>query len=101
MQLKRIEKYQFSSDIATTTLAKFDPDNFDTYDDSFMIMISKALGISKKCPLRYVVCSAVVPVVFFDDFEERIFQMPITGPDFDLDNRTVDWKIKVFLISTA
>ena len=42
-----------------------------------------------------------MPVVFVDDFEERIFQMPINGPDFDSDNRTVHRKLKAFLISTA
>ena len=83
MQSKRIEKDQPSRNVATITLAKFDPENFDTRKDSFMNMLSQALVILKKCPLCYVVCSAVVPVVFVDDFEERIFQMPITGPDFD------------------
>ena len=42
-----------------------------------------------------------MPVVFVDDFEECIFQMPITGPNFDSDNRTVYWKLKAFLVSTA
>ena len=42
-----------------------------------------------------------MPVVFVDDFEERIFQMPITGPDFDLDNRTFYQKLKAILVSTA
>ena len=42
-----------------------------------------------------------MPVVFFDDFEERIFQIPITRPDFDSDNRTVYRKLKAFLVSTA
>ena len=63
-------------------------------------MLSQALGISKKCPLRYVVRSTVMTVVFVDDFEERIFQMHITGPDFDSDNHTVYWKLKAFLVST-
>ena len=66
-----------------------------------MNMLLQALGISKKCPLHYGVCSTVMPVVFVDDFEERIFQMPITGPDFDSGNRTVYWKLKAFLVSTA
>ena len=101
MESKRIEKDQFSSDVATITLAKFDPDDFETHEDSFMNMLSQALGISKKCPLRYVVRSAKVPVVFVDNFEERIFQMPIVGPDFDSDNRTVYRKLKAFLVSTA
>ena len=101
MQSKRIEKDQPSSDVATITLEKLDPDDFETHEDSFMNMLLQALGISKKCPLRYVVCSAVVPVVFVDDFEERIFQMPITGPDFDLYNHTVYRKLKAFLVSTT
>ena len=101
MQSKRIEKDQPSSDVATITLEKFDPDDFETHEDSFMNMLSQALIISKKCPLRYVVRSAVVLVVFVDEFEERIFKMPITGPDFDLDNRTVYWKLRAFLVSTA
>ena len=63
-----------------------------------MNMLSQALGISKKCPLRYVVRSAVAPVVFVDDFEERIFQMPITGPDFDLDNRNFIGSLKLSLL---
>ena len=42
-----------------------------------------------------------MPVVFVDYFEERIFQMPITGPEFDSENRTVYRKFKDFLVSTA
>ena len=101
MQSKRIKKDQPSSDVATITLAKFDPDYFKTHEDSFMNMLLQALGISKKCPLRYVVRSTVIPIVFVDDFEEHIFQMPITGPDFDLDNCTVYRKLKAFLVSTS
>ena len=73
MQSKRIKKDQPSSDVATITLENFDPDDFVTHEKSFMNMLSQALGIFKKCPLRYVVSSTVMPVVFVDDFEERIF----------------------------
>ena len=72
-QSKRIKKDQPSSDVATITLENFDPDDFVTHEKSFMNMLSQALGILKKCPLRYVVSSTVMPVVFVDDFEERIF----------------------------
>ena len=40
MQLKRIEKDQLSSDVDSTTLDQFDPDNFETHEDSFMNMVS-------------------------------------------------------------
>ena len=101
MQSKRIEKYRTSSNVATITLAKFNTYNFETHKDSFMNMLSQLLGILKKCLLLYVVCSAVAPVVFVDDFEECIFKMPIIGPDFDSDNRTVYWNLKDFLVSTT
>ena len=101
MQSKRTKKDQPYSDVATITLEKLDPDDFETHEDSFMNMLLQALGISNKCPLRYVVRSKVMPVVFVDDFEERIFQRPITGPDFDSDNHTVYQKLKAFLVSTA
>ena len=55
MQLKRIEKDHISSDVASTTLANFDPDDFEMHKYSFMNMILQALGISKNFPLRYVV----------------------------------------------
>ena len=101
MQSNRTKKEKPSSDVATITLAKFDKDEFETHEESFMNNISQALGISKKCHLRYVVRSTVMPVMFVNDFEERMFQMPITGRDFDSDNRTVYRKIKAFLVSTA
>ena len=62
MQSKQLEKDQLSRNVATTTLAKFDPDNFEMHEDSFMNVLSQALGISKKYTLRYVVRYAVVPV---------------------------------------
>ena len=43
----------------------------------------------------------MAPAAFVDEFEERIFQMPINGPDFDLDNHTVYQKLKNFFIITA
>ena len=68
MQSKRIKKDQPSRDVATITLEKFNPYDFETHEDSFMNMLSQALRISKKFPLRYVVHSTVMPVVFVDDF---------------------------------
>ena len=40
IQSKRIEKDQPSSNFATITLAKFNPDDFETHEDSFMNMLS-------------------------------------------------------------
>ena len=101
MQSKGIKKEYLSSDVASTTLAKVVSDDFETHEDSFMNTLSLALSISKKCPLRYAVRPPVIPAAYVDDFEERIFQMPINGPDFDSDNRTVYRKLKAFFSRTA
>ena len=45
MQSKQIEIYIPSSNVATITLEKFGPDNFETHEDSFMNMLLQALGI--------------------------------------------------------
>ena len=40
MQSKRIKKDQIYSDVAYTTFTQFDPDDFETHEDSFMNMVS-------------------------------------------------------------
>ena len=40
-------------------------------------------------------------VIFTDDFEERMFQMPLTGQEYNLDNRKFYAKLKSFIIGSA
>ena len=51
--------------------------------------------------MLYIVRPAVAPVIFTDDFEERMFQIPLTGQEHNLDNRTLFAKLKAFLIGSA
>ena len=41
------------------------------------------------------------PVIFTDDFEERMLQMPLTGQEYNLDNRTLYVKLKAFIVGSA
>ena len=43
----------------------------------------------------------MAPVIFTYDFEDRIFQMPLTGQEYNLDNGTLYAKLKAFLIGSA
>jgi hypothetical protein len=62
-------------------LGKFDPDNFDTYEDAFLNLLSQKYGIQKE-PLCYIVHPDVVPIDFSSPQEEHMFQLPLTGPAF-------------------
>jgi hypothetical protein len=40
------------------------------------------------------------PAEFATTEEERMYQFPLTGGSFKLDNQTVYWKLKAFLIDS-
>ena len=76
---KRIEKYQHTADMKTANLKTFNPDEFETYEDAFQNFLSQTTSVTRKCSLLYIVFLAVDPVIFTDDFEESMFQIPLTG----------------------
>ena len=43
----------------------------------------------------------MAPVIFTDDFEERMFQMPLTGQEYNLDNHALYAKLKAFLVGSV
>ncbi len=97
---KRLEKEVTSVDVSMKDLGTFDPDDFDSYEEEFLNMLSQTYGSSKKVPLRYVVRPTVVPTTFANTWEEKLFQMPLAGTEYDHDNRMVYHKLKAFLINT-
>ena len=76
---KRIEKYQPKADMKSAELKAFNPDDFETHEDAFRNLLSQTTSVTRKCSLLYIFRLAVAPVIFTDDFEERMFQMPLTG----------------------
>ena len=71
-----------------TDLGKFDPDDFDTYEDAFLNLLGQTFGVLKE-PLRYVVRPTLVPEEFANNQEERMYQLPLEGNAFDADNHSV------------
>ena len=98
---KRIEKYQPKADMKAADLKVFTPDEFETHEDAFHNFLSQMTSVTRKCSLLYIVCLAVAPVIFTDDFEERMFQMPLTGQEYNLDHRTLYAKLKAFLVGST
>jgi hypothetical protein len=50
--------------------------------------------------LKYVARDAVVPTVFVDDAERRMYQLPLTGGAFEEDNKQTFRLLKSYLINT-
>ena len=98
---KRSKKDQPKADMKAADLKAFNPDEFETHEDAFPNFISQTSSVTKKCYLLYIVCLDVAPVTFTDEFEERMFQMPLTGQEYNLDHRTLYANLKSFLIESA
>jgi hypothetical protein len=69
------------------------------HEGAFLNLLAQSFGVIQE-PIRYVVHSEVVPTTFVTDEEERMYQLRLTGPSFELDNRPVYRKLKAFLVDT-
>ena len=98
---KRIENDQPKADMKAAELKSSNPDEFKTHEDIFQNLLSQTTSVTRKCSLIYIVRPTVAPVIFTDDFEERMFQMPLIRQEYNLDNGTLYVKLKAFLIGSA
>jgi hypothetical protein len=80
-------------------LGKFDPDDFDAHKGAFLNLLAQSFGVLKE-PLRYIVHPETIPEVFASSEEQRMYQFPLTGGSFELDNQMVYRKLKAFLIDS-
>jgi hypothetical protein len=96
---KRLRKELAEREPTTKDLGKFDPDDFDTYEDAFINLLKQKYGVLKE-PLAYVVRPEEVPEEFETAEERRMFQLPLEGNAFELDNLTVYRELKTFLINS-
>ena len=80
-------------------LGKFDPDDFDAFEDAFLNLLAQCYGVLHE-PLRYVVHPEMAPETFATTEERQMYQFPLTGNSFELDNQAVYRKLKAFLIDS-
>ena len=80
-------------------LGKFDPDDFDTYEDAFVNLLKQKYGVLKE-PLAYIVHPKEVPKEFKTAEEHHMFELPLMGNTFKLDNHMVYRELKTFLINS-
>ena len=51
--------------------------------------------------LKYIVRDVIIPAEFVDDAERRMYQLPLTGKAYSMDNKSVYRLLKSFLINTS
>ncbi len=98
-QMKVLSRELVDKEPSVKELGKFDPDDFDAYEDAFLNLLAQSYGVLRE-PLRYVVRSEEVPETFATTQEERMYQFPLEGNSFELDNQAVYRKLKAFLIDS-
>jgi hypothetical protein len=97
--MKMLRRETSDKEPSITDLGKFDPDDFDAHEDAFKNLLAQTYGVLREL-LRYVVRPAITPTDFVGTEEERMFQFPLTGDSFTLDNQMVYRKLKAFLIDS-
>ena len=100
MTSKSVEKERGHTDASIKDLVKFDPDDFEIHEDAFLNILAQTSGALKES-IRYIAREQVAPATFVDQRQQRMFQMALTGPGFDEDNRAVYRLLKSYLIGTA
>ena len=82
-------------------LKEFNPDEFEMHKGAFPNLLSQTKSVTRKCSLIFIVLPAVAPFIFTDNFEKRMFQMPLTGQEYNLDHCTLYAKLKAFLVGSV
>jgi hypothetical protein len=98
-EMKNLRRELADKEPSITELGKFDPDDFDAHEDAFLNLLAQSFGVLRE-PLRYVVRPDTAPAEFATNEERRMFQFPLTGGSFELDNQAVYRKLKAFLIDS-
>jgi hypothetical protein len=95
-----INKGQDTGNVLVTDLHKFIPDDFETHETAFINLLTQTYGAQGK-NLKYIMGNVVIPVMFVDDAERPMYQLPITGKGYNMDNKSVYHLLKIFLINTS
>ena len=96
----RIEKGRDTGNVSVMDLGKFNPDDFETHETAFINLLAQTYGAQGE-NLKYIVRDVVIPAEFVDDAERRMYQLPLTGEAYSMDNKSVYRLLKSFLVNTG
>jgi hypothetical protein len=96
-KMKGLKHDMVEKEPSVSDLGKFNPDNYDAYEDAFLNLLAQSYGVIREL-LRYIIHPDAVLEAFVMTEEECMYQFPLTGNSFQLDNQAVYRKLKAFLI---
>jgi hypothetical protein len=96
----RIEKGRDTGNVSVMDLGKFNPDDFETHETAFINLLAQTYGVQGK-NLKYIVRDVVIPAEFVDDAKRHMYQLPLTGEAYSMDNKLVYHLLKSFLVNTS
>ena len=98
-EMKSLKREMADKEPSVSDLGKFDPEEFDSFEDAFLNLLAQSYGVLRE-PLRYVVRPETAPTTFATNEERRMYEFPLHGNSFALDNQAVYRKLKAFLIDS-
>jgi hypothetical protein len=96
----RIEKGRDTGNVLVMDLGKFNPDDFETHETVFINLLAQMYGVQGE-NLKYIVHDVVIPAEFVNDAEWCMYQLPLTGEAYSMDNKSVYRLLKSFLVNTS
>jgi hypothetical protein len=95
-----IKKGRDTGNVFVMDLGKFNPDDFETHETVFINLLAQTYGVQGK-NLKYIMRDVAIPAEFVDDADRRMYQLPLTGEAYSMDNKSVYHLLKSFLINTS
>jgi len=99
MEQRHISKNEADKAPSVKDLGKFNPMEFEAYEDAFVNLLAQTTGV-RNVSLCYVVRDAVQPANLETEEMRRMYQIQLAGEGYERDNRIVYQKLKEFLINT-
>jgi hypothetical protein len=81
-------------------LGKFNPNDLETHETAFINLLAQMYGVQGE-NLKYIMGDVIIPAEFVNDAEWRMYQLPLTGEAYSMDNKSVYNLLKSFLINTS
>ena len=98
-EMKSLKCRMVEKEPLVSNLGKFDPNDFDAYEDVFMNLLAQSFSVIHE-PLHYVIHLEAISETFVMTEEQCMYQFPLAGNSFELDNQNVYRKLKAFLIDS-
>jgi hypothetical protein len=96
----RIQKGRDTGNVSVMDLGKFNPNDFETHETAFINLLAQMYGAQGK-NLKYIMHDVIIPAEFVDDAKRHMYQLPLTGKAYSMDNKLVYRLLKSFLVTTS